>query len=159
MPSLGATLGLLALTAPPLPRVSVSWASPSVAPGGTARATLSVELADGFHAYANPPSRPELIPLSVELIQPPKGVKATFTYPVGQLRAAGGDSQPVSVYESTVRVSVAVTAPAARGRYPLRFRVSMQQCDEVQCFLPQQVEVRTELVVAQPPTPRRGVKR
>mgnify|MGYP000182778640 CR=1 FL=1 len=160
MPSLGAIVALLALAAPPVPKVSVSWDPPKVAPRATARATIAVELPDGFHAYANPPSRPELIPLSVELLNPPKGVKATFRYPAGELRLLGADPQPVSVYEGTVRIAATVVAPPDDGKHPLRFRVSLQQCDDTQCFMPQEVEVRTVLAVASPPAkPTPGRKR
>lgn len=160
MVGLGAIVALVALSAPPAPKVSIGWAAPKVAPRAIARATISVELPDGFHAYANPPSRPELIPLTVELLTPPKGVKASFRYPAGELRSFGADPQPVSVYEGTVRIAATVAAPDSPGRHALQFKVSLQQCDDGQCFMPQEVEVRTVLVVAPPPTsPTRGVKR
>ncbi|HCE00519.1 MAG TPA: hypothetical protein DER07_05715 [Armatimonadetes bacterium] len=160
MLSLGAIVALSALAAPPAPKATLSWAAPKVAPLAAARATISVELPDGFHAYANPPSRPELIPLSVELLNPPKGVKASFQYPAGELRSLGADPQPVSVYEGTVRIAATVVAPPNPGRHPLRFKVSLQQCDDTQCFMPQEVEVRTVLAVASPPAkPTPGRKR
>ncbi|MFN3682479.1 MAG: protein-disulfide reductase DsbD domain-containing protein [Fimbriimonadaceae bacterium] len=160
MSSLCALAALIALASPPAPKVSISWSAPTVAPRSVARATVSVELPDGFHAYANPPSRPELIPLEVRLVDAPKGVRASFRYPEGQLRTLGVDPQPVSVYEGTVRIAATVVAPSNPGRHTLRFKVSLQQCDDAQCFMPQEVEVRTVLVVAgQPPKAQRGTRR
>ena len=126
--------------------------------GGPLRVAVVLDLDEGFHVNANPPSLDFQIP-TVVAPAPAAAVRwAEVRYPQGQpFTASWTEGKPVRVYGGrTVLVvagTVAETAPL--GDVTLRLDLSYQGCDENTCYQPgrRTLEIAAKVVEAGSPVP------
>ncbi|HYN86394.1 MAG TPA: protein-disulfide reductase DsbD domain-containing protein [Pyrinomonadaceae bacterium] len=129
--------------------VRVSADEATVAAGSKVEATVRVEIAQGFHVNANPPSNKYLIGTRLD-VAPADGVSAGApVYPPGVMRKFAFEQQPLSVYEGTavIRLPLAADARAAKGRRTVPVKVEVQPCNDQECFPPRTLDAAIQLTV------------
>jgi thiol:disulfide interchange protein len=139
---LGALVGAQ-MPDPPQMRLELTDAKPFA--GETVRGTLTVSLAQGLHAYQNPPSDPTNIPLTVAAAGGTQLV--SVQYPKGKDKPFLGYETPLAIYEGQVRIPVTLRAPTAEGPASFKLSVKVQLCDDTSCYPPQTVEVAATATV------------
>lgn len=138
------------------PKVAIKPFNKTLRPSDKFFVTLEIKFAPGMSAYQNPPSDPMYIPLVVAAADKSTTV-LSVQYPPGANSKVGGESKPTKVYMGTILVKVLIQAPKNPGNYPLKLRVSYQQCNESACFPPGEVDISTVFAVKKPvPVPTRG---
>lgn len=142
--------------AQPKASASLTLESPIAEPGATIKATVSVTIPSGYHAYSNPPSSPDYIPLTIS--QGDGAELIAVHYPRGKMKVFEGISpEPASVYEGTLRIPVELKLPAtASGSHALSLKLRVQMCDDAACYMPQTDTITAVLTVTKPtsgPTP------
>ena len=142
--------------------VKVAAAPLTLAAGARAEASITLEIAAGWHVNANPPSLDYLIPTSVTLRGAAGVTPGRTTYPAGQPVKVGFDENPLSVYGGrvTLKVALAAAKSAANGHHTLAGSVRFQSCNDEVCLAPASVPFALEVTVtggsaagAAPPTP------
>jgi cytochrome c biogenesis protein CcdA/DsbC/DsbD-like thiol-disulfide interchange protein len=139
---LAASIGT-AVSAGQPPRLSFAEATAvavgaPVRAGTTARVTLQVKVAPGFHIQSDKPRDPSLIPLTLT-IDVPAGVSVEgLTFPPPKDFTLKGSDQPLAVFEGAfpieARLAIAKDHPAGEITIPARLRY--QACDDTTCFRP-----------------------
>jgi DsbC/DsbD-like thiol-disulfide interchange protein len=126
---------------------SVKLLLPASAKHGAAVAgTVQVSFGGGLHAYQNPPSDPDLIPVSVTITS--KGVKLkTVKYPAGKDMSVGGDPKKVKVYSGSVNIPVSLILGPKRGKLSLEIDFHYQQCNSSSCYPPSDVKATASILV------------
>ena len=108
---------------------------------GKQMVTLTLDVAKGWHLYANPVGNADLVSsqTAVTFTSGGKPVAAKVVYPEGTLV-----KDPVvgnyRVYEGTVTI----TATIDRAAGPLEGIVAIQTCTESTCLLPSKVKVKVD---------------
>ena len=119
----------------------VTMASPEARPNSVARAAVVVEVVPGYHINDHHPSLDYLIPTEVKL-EPNKQITVQdITYPKGEPKKFAFSDTPLSVYEGTVRVDVAlqVERKTLPGNYELKGQLAYQACNDHACLPPASV--------------------
>jgi DsbC/DsbD-like thiol-disulfide interchange protein len=129
--------------------VSASGEALTIAAGGAGVAIVRVEIAEGFHVNANPPTHSYLIPTEVS-IEPADGF--TFgrpSYPAPLRRKFSFDPAPLAVYEgeTTIRVPLRVARGATPGARTLNARLRAQPCDDRACYQPRTIELSLPVTI------------
>lgn len=145
--------GLLALCAAPafaaVPKV-VTLApidTVQVAPGHSAKATLRVTVAEGYHVQANPASADYLIPTKLALAKV-KGLKlGKVHYPAPKMFTLEGTTDQMATYSGTFDITVPVKAAAGAkaGAQTVKGTLRYQSCNSQACLAP--VDLPVELTV------------
>jgi thiol:disulfide interchange protein DsbD len=113
------------------------------APGGGGAATLIVDaiLASGWHVNSHHPSEDYLIATSLSL-DPSAGVSfGQPKYPEGRMKKFSFAEKPLSVYEGSFSITVALTI-AGPSPAELTGAVEYQACSDTQCLAPASVPFR-----------------
>jgi len=127
--------------APPIASVDVVKATPqtiTLAPGGSGDALVRLQITNGYHVNANPPSQPYLKPTEIE-IPPAQGISVEFiTYPDPLVRTFGFSETPLKVYEGETDLKVRLKADksATPGARNLSAKLRVQACDDKVCYAP-----------------------
>ncbi|MCW5946956.1 MAG: thioredoxin family protein [Fimbriimonadales bacterium] len=111
---------------------------------------MTVAIPAGYHAYSNPPSSPDYIPLTISTGD---GTElASVRYPRGQMKVFEAISpEPASVYEGTQRIPVEIKIPGeASGNHVVNLRVRIQMCDDTACYMPQTETISATIAVSKP---------
>lgn len=147
-----AVLGAGVASAQPRASSSLSLESQTAEPGAAIRGTITVSIPGGYHAYSNPPSSPDYLPLTVS--QGEGADLVAVHYPRGKMKVFEGISpEPASVYEGTIRIPVELKLPAtASGNHSISLKVRVQMCDDAACYMPQTETVTATLAVARSAT-------
>ncbi|MEK8022916.1 MAG: hypothetical protein AAB229_03825 [Candidatus Hydrogenedentota bacterium] len=134
----------IALSGPPVGAgkhidVQVRAQPPRIEVGGKGQLVLTINIPAPYHINAHPASFDYLIPSDIRLSPVGPLSFAEPRYPKGILVAAGGSSEPISVYEGRITISVPyrVSREAEPGRVLIQGIFSYQACDAVRCFLPE----------------------
>ena len=117
--------------------------------GGGGEAVVRLDIADGWHVNANPPSDKFYIGVEVQA-QAVEGVEpGRPIYPPAQTKRFGFSPDPLAVYEGSVsvRLPLRAGAGAAKGSRPVRGRVRYQPCNDRECLPPRTVEVELPVTV------------
>lgn len=101
--------------AAPVDSASEVSASVTAAAGG---ATVILHIARGWHVYANPPSAPYLIPVSVRVLSDGRALDGRPSYPPGTTIGLRIDGRDILVYENDARIGLPGLA-SLRGQGPL----------------------------------------
>jgi thiol:disulfide interchange protein len=100
---------------------------------------LTVEIAKGWHLYANPVANPDLLSSQtvVTFTSGGKPITAKVEYPEGKLvkDAVVGDYK---VYEGTITIKATLEGA---GAGPVEATVAVQTCNDTSCLLPSKVKV------------------
>src|SRR5262245_36989354 len=120
---------------PSIKSVDVVKAQPqetTLARGESGDALVRLQITNGFHVNANPPSHPYLKPSEIQL-KPAEGISVEFiTYPDPQVRTFAFSETPLKVYEGATDVKLRLKADksAASGKHNLSAKLRVQACDE-----------------------------
>jgi thiol:disulfide interchange protein DsbD len=106
--------------------------------GESVRAAVALDVDEGLHVNANPPTYDYLIPIEIS-IEGPEGVEiARAFYPEAEHVTFPYAEDPLAVYERTVVIGVEleIDAEAPLGRTNLEISVRYQACNDRACFAP-----------------------
>jgi DsbC/DsbD-like thiol-disulfide interchange protein len=129
--------------------VKVTTPETSLARGESGDAIVQLNIDDGYHVNANPPTFTYLIPTQLE-ITPSNGVTVDFiTYPDALTKKFSFAEKPLAVYEGAtdlkVRFTAAKSAPA--GTHNLSARLRVQACDDQVCYAPGTMDLTLPVIV------------
>ena len=131
---------------PSINSVDVVKAQPqeaTLAPGESGEAVVLVQITNGYHVNANPPSQPYLKPTELEL-KPAEGISLeSVTYPDPLLRTFSFSQTPLKVYEGDTQLKLKLKADkkAAPGKHNLAAKLRVQACDDKVCYAPGVLDV------------------
>jgi len=118
--------------------------------GSSATATLTLEVAKGWHVNANPASPDYMVPTTVE-VTGASGVSAGKPeYPAGRSLKLGFEDSQVSVFDGRLAIQVPLTAlaKAANGPRSLHGKLRFQACNDQLCLTPASVPFQLQVVVS-----------
>ena len=119
-------------------KAKVTMASQVVQQKSVIRAAVVAEVDPDYHINDHHPSLNYLIPTEVKL-EPAKQVTVqSITYPAGGPKKFAFSDAPLSVYEGTLRIDVAlqVDRRAPLGDYKLKGQLAYQACNDHACLPP-----------------------
>lgn len=112
----------------------------AVAAGESIAGTLHIRLDDPWHANANQPLDPYLIPTVLSFKNLPAGIaEGAVTYPEAHTITIAASSDPMAVYsgEFAIGFTLDVSEDAANGAQSFEGSFQYQACDDKACFQPQ----------------------
>jgi DsbC/DsbD-like thiol-disulfide interchange protein len=122
-------------------KANVTMAPAVGRPDSVVKAAVVVDVLPGYHINDHHPTLDYLIPTEVKL-EPSKAVSGNdITYPKGGLKKFAFSDAPLSVYEGTVRVDVALQLEhkALPGDYEVKGKLAYQACNDHACLPPASV--------------------
>ena len=111
--------------------------------GESGDAIVRLQIADGYHVNANPPSQSFLKATEIE-IKPADGISVEFiTYPDPLMRTFSFSETPLKVYEGETNLKVRLKADksAKAGIHNLSAKLRVQACDDKVCYAPGALDV------------------
>lgn len=115
----------------------------TLAVGDSGEATVRLQITNGYHVNANPPTFPYLKPTELE-ITPAEGIAVEFmTYPDPLTKKFAFSEQPLAVYEGETIVKARLKADktAKPGKHNLSAKLRVQACDDKVCYAPGTLDV------------------
>ena len=110
----------------------------TLAPGESADALVRLQIQNGYHVNANPPSQSYLKATEIEL-KPQENISVEFiTYPDPLIRTFAFSETPLKVYEGETNLKIRLLADktAKAGKHNLSATLRVQACDEKVCYAP-----------------------
>ena len=128
--------------------VKVSAPPAQVKRGGSAVATVTLNIDGGYHINSNRPSEEFLIATTLKL-EPLAGVKLTpVVYPRAKMQKFGFSPKPISVFDGQVILKFTARAlTIAAGSHTLKGKLTIQACNDEACLRPQTVDVQIPIEV------------
>lgn len=136
-------------SAPGADAVRASVSEVKLKAGGAGEAVVRLNIADGFHVNSNAPGDKFVIPTRLDAA-PVAGIKAGApVYPEGVRKKFPFSEQPLSVYEGEVaiRLPLSAEAGASKGRHTVSADLTVQPCDDRECFPPRKINAAVPVVV------------
>lgn len=118
--------------------VKVTPQEANITPGETADALVTLQISNGYHVNANPPSFAYLKATELQ-IAPADGIAVEFiTYPNPLTKKFAFSEQPLAVYEGETLVKARLKADKSSkaGRHNLSAKLRVQACDDKVCYAP-----------------------
>ena len=115
----------------------------TLARGESGETLVLIQITNGYHVNANPPSQPYLKPTELEL-KPTDGISLeSVTYPDPLVRTFGFSDKPLKVYEGNTQLKVRLKADkkVTPGKHNLSAKLRVQACDEKVCYAPGALDV------------------
>ena len=115
----------------------------TLAPGESGDALVRLQIQNGYHVNANPPSQSYLKATEIEL-KPQQGISVEFiTYPDPLLRTFSFSETPLKVYEGETNLKLRLHAEktASAGKHNLSAKLRVQACDDKVCYAPGAIDV------------------
>ena len=131
---------------PSIKSVDVVKASPqevTFAAGEAGEAVVKLEIKNGYHVNANPPSFSYLKATQLE-ITPAEGISVqSMIYPDPLTRKFAFSEKPLAVYEgeATLKARLKADKSTKPGTHNLSAKLSVQACDEAVCYAPGTMDV------------------
>ena len=110
----------------------------TLARGESGDLLVSINIANGYHINANPPSYSYLKATELE-IQPAAGIVVEFlTYPNALTKKFSFAEKPLAVYEgeTTIKARLKANKAAPAGKRNLSAKLRVQACDDKVCYAP-----------------------
>jgi DsbC/DsbD-like thiol-disulfide interchange protein len=129
--------------------VRASVSEVKLAAGGAGEVVVRLNIADGFHVNSNAPGDKFVIPTRLAAT-PAAGINAgTAVYPEGVKKKFPFSEQPLSVYEGEVAIRLPLSAEpgTSKGRHTVSADLTVQPCDDRECFPPRTINVAVPVVV------------
>lgn len=110
------------------------------------RVEIDVQLADGWHITAPGAGGEGYVPIALAVDDDERHwqlAESDFPAPTGSLQS--GESKPVPIYESHMRIAAVLQRSAIAADLlsaSMTLQLTLQLCDETHCLLPQTVRVR-----------------
>lgn len=117
--------------------------------GGRGEAIVRLDIAEGFHVNANPPSDKFYIGTEVKA-SPQQGITpGEPVYPPAVVKKFGFSKKALAVYEGRpeIRLPLSADASVAKGRHTFRAQVRVQPCNDQECFPPRTIEAYIPVTV------------
>jgi DsbC/DsbD-like thiol-disulfide interchange protein len=114
----------------------------AVPANGTADATVSIQLRDGYHVNSNTPSDAYFIPLRLTWAAGPlEAVSVTFPKP--QMEKLAFSEKPVSIFTGKFDVvtKFRASAGAALGQNVVSGKLRFQACNDRMCLPPRTIDL------------------
>ncbi len=137
---------------PSIKSVDVVKASPqevTLAAGEAGDAIVKLEIKNGYHVNANPPSFSYLKATQLE-ITTADGISVQFmTYPDPLTRKFAFSEKPLAVYEgeATLKARLKADKSTKSGTHNLSAKLSVQACDEAVCYAPGTMDVTVPVTI------------
>ena len=115
----------------------------TLAKGASGYATVRLEIQNGYHINANPPSYPYLIATELQ-VPPAGGISVDFiSYPDALTRKFSFAEGPLKVYEGETLVKAMLKAgqSAETGQHNLSAKLRVQACDDQVCYPPGTIDL------------------
>ena len=105
--------------------------------------TIKMEIAKGWHAYANPVNNAELVDVQTEvkIAAPQKLASVKIDYPVGKQQKVG--AEVYQVYEGDLEIKASVKR-AAGDTGPLEVTVTYSVCNDNSCLPPETIKLQVK---------------
>jgi|SRR5215213_3188250 len=126
---------------PQINSVDVVKATPqetTLAPGESGDVLVRLQITNGYHVNANPPSQSYLKATEIEL-KPQESISVEFiTYPDPLIRKFSFSETPLKVYEGETDLKLRLKADktAKPGKHNLSAKLRVQACDDKVCYAP-----------------------
>jgi DsbC/DsbD-like thiol-disulfide interchange protein len=130
----------------PIKSVDVVKATPqqvTLAAGESGEAVVKLEIKNGYHVNANPPSFPYLKATELQ-ITPGDGISVQYMrYPEPLTKKFAFAEKPLAIYEgeTTLKASIKADKSTKPGPHNLSAKLSVQACDEAVCYAPGTMDV------------------
>ena len=120
--------------------------------GGTCQIVVLLDVKEGWHINANPPSPDFLKPTKLSFKSKSGVTLAEPTYPKGHGFKMEGEETDAMVYEGEVAVFGTLTVPKTSGGLTdeMEITVNYQACNEKGCLPPKSIKLTGKLAVAKP---------
>jgi DsbC/DsbD-like thiol-disulfide interchange protein len=121
-----------------------------VTAGGAGEAVVRLDIAEGWHVNANPPSDKFYIGTEVQAEAQGGVTPGKPVYPPALTKKFEFSDKPLAVYEGrvAVRLPLRADASAAKGRQTFRARIRYQPCNDRECLQPRTIEAEIPLTVS-----------
>ena len=118
--------------------------------GGTCQIVVFLDVKEGWHINANPPSSPNLIPTKVAFKSKLEVKMSDPVYPKGHGFQFAGEEMEVMVYEGEVAVRGTLTIPEKAGAQndEMEISITYQACNDTGCRPPKTIKLTGSLPVA-----------
>lgn len=118
--------------------------------GGTCQFIVLLDVKDGWHINANPPTHDNLIPTKVTFKSKLGAKLSDPQYPKGHGFKFAGEDSEVSVYEGEVAIRGVLTVPekAAGQTDDMEISITYQACNDTGCRPPKTIKLSGKLAVA-----------
>jgi len=121
----------------------------TLAKGESGYAIVRLQIRNGYHINANPPTYPYLKATEIDLT-PANGISVDFvSYPDPLVKKFEFAEDPLKVYEGqTILKAMLKAGPQAEtGRHNLSGKLRVQACDETVCYAPGTMDVSVPVSV------------
>jgi hypothetical protein len=127
-----------AQTQPAIVQVHLTLATPIVHAGSIIRASVTADIASGYHINDHHPSLDYLIPTDLKFVPIDGFTVASILYPKGKVEKLAFSDTKLSVYEGKIEISaqLKVAPETPSGEYTLRGKLEYQACNDHACFPP-----------------------
>ena len=117
--------------------------------GESGTAIVRLQIQNGYHVNANPPSFPYLIPTQLELGGAKNILAGKITYPDPLTRTFSFADAPLKVYEgeAVIKAEVNTRAAAESGKHNLSAKLRVQACDDNVCYPPGVIDLVVPVTV------------
>ena len=117
--------------------------------GGSAETAVRLDIIEGYHVNANPPS--DKFYIGTELTAEAQGgiTPGKPVYPPALTKKFGFAEKPLAVYEgrAVIKLPLRAATTAAKGRHTFKARVRVQPCNDEACLQPRTIEAAIPVVV------------
>jgi uncharacterized protein len=129
--------------------VKASAAETRVPAGGTTGAVVRLDIADGYHVNANPPSDKFYIGTEIRAAAQDGLTPGRAVYPAGEAKKFGFSEEPLKVYEGGVIIRLPLSAgpQVEKGRRTFAAKVRVQPCNDEACLPPREVNADIPVVI------------
>ena len=117
--------------------------------GGEGEAVVRLDIAEGFHVNANPPSDEFYIGTEIKAA-PQEGITpGKPVYPPAIRKKFQFSKKELAVYEgqAVIRLPLRADTAAAKGRHTFRAQIRVQPCDDKECLPPRTIEAYIPVMV------------
>jgi hypothetical protein len=117
--------------------------------GGAGLATVSLDVAAGYHVHANPASDRFYVATEIRA-EPQEGITpGKPVYPQALSKKFSFSDKPLAVYEGHVVIKLPLHADktAAKGRHTLRAKIRVQPCNDQACKPPRDIDAPIPVTV------------
>ena len=132
---------------PTIRSVDVVKATPqpvTLAAGESGEAVVALQITNGYHVNANPPTFSYLKATELE-ITPADGISVEFMrYPDALMKKFEFAEKPLAVYEgaTVLKAQLKADKSARPGAHNLSAKLRVQACNETVCYAPGELEVK-----------------
>lgn len=118
--------------------------------GASCQIVVLLDVKEGWHIQANPPSPDYLKPVKVSFKSKAGVILAETKYPKGHGFKPKGDDEEQMVYEGEVAIFGTLTVPKeSSGQLDdMEITISYQACNEMECLPPKSIKLKGKLAVA-----------